>query len=114
VALPGHEDWVRGLSFRPARGHLSSLTLASGSADSTIRLWNIKPVSATKGTKSESQGIISDEMLESFEASFKDSADTDDSDKRLSMKRYRITTRQANGMYVVQHMNIICPINTLR
>jgi hypothetical protein len=53
-------------------------------------------------------------MLESFEASFKDSTDTDDSDKRLSMKRYRITTRQANGMYVVQHMNIICPINTLR
>src|ERR1700743_837670 len=42
VSLPGHEDWVKALCFRHPDQPCDPLILASGSQDTTIRLWNIE------------------------------------------------------------------------
>lgn len=41
VSLSGHEDWVKSLAWRESVPDDNLLVLASGSQDSTIRLWNI-------------------------------------------------------------------------
>jgi WD40 repeat protein len=42
--LSGHEDWVRSLAFRAKSADDTILILASGSQDTTIRLWKIECV----------------------------------------------------------------------
>jgi elongator complex protein 2 len=90
ASLPGHEDWIRSLAFNPATEE--SLVLASGSQDSTIRLWNIEPFE-NSSQKKTSSNHVPDDLLDAFEASLGDLGDTEEGGRQISLKRHLVTVR---------------------
>ncbi|VDC06903.1 unnamed protein product [Peniophora sp. CBMAI 1063] len=84
TSLPGHEDWIRALSFLSPTSPTAPLILASGSQDATIRLWNIEPLSATK----VEAHATSDELLDAFEASLGETGERDEGGRQITLKRH--------------------------
>lgn len=99
ASLPGHEDWIRALSFYTPRVEGEPLVLASGSQDSTIRLWNIEPIAkAPSRDVSAADGGLTDELLDAFEASLGDLADADEGGRQISLKRHILTVKSTDGV----------------
>ncbi|KAI0347302.1 WD40 repeat-like protein [Trametopsis cervina] len=98
ASLSGHEDWVKTLAFRQLELEDENvLVLASGSQDSTIRLWNIEPYykqTAASATY-ESVNALSDDLLDAFEASLGDLADAEEGGRQISLKRHVLTVRNS-------------------
>nr|GAT54077.1 predicted protein [Mycena chlorophos] len=92
AVLQGHEDWVKCLAFNHERD--STLVLASGSQDATIRLWKIEPL-AKQATSSESQSSdpLSDALLDAFEASLGELGDAEEGGRQISLKRHVLTVK---------------------
>ncbi|KAM5535687.1 hypothetical protein V8D89_010674 [Ganoderma adspersum] len=97
ATLPGHEDWVKCLAFKPTDTELDSLILASGSQDATIRLWNIEPFSRSALGASGSSAGETDDLLDAFEASLVNLADTEDGGRSISLKRHVLTVKSPSG-----------------
>ncbi|KAI0751417.1 WD40 repeat-like protein [Daedaleopsis nitida] len=94
ASLPGHEDWVKCLAFKPTDQEGDALVLASGSQDATIRLWNIEPFthsSTLAATGSTSDGV-EDDLLDAFEASLVNLEDSEDGGRSISLKRHILTS----------------------
>ncbi|KAK7049584.1 Elongator subunit elp2 [Paramarasmius palmivorus] len=94
VVLTGHDDWVKSLSFSPLSSG-TTLVLASGSQDGTIRLWNVEPYK--KNTRSENAGTLSDELLDAFEESLGDFADVEEGGRQVSLKRHILSVKNDQG-----------------
>ncbi|TCD71349.1 hypothetical protein EIP91_011120 [Steccherinum ochraceum] len=88
ATLSGHEDWVKALAFRPLDGRTDCLTLASGSQDGTIRLWNIEP-----RAKSAPSGATQDDLLDTFEEALGDLTDAEEGGRQISLKRHIVTIK---------------------
>ncbi|TBU48448.1 WD40 repeat-like protein [Dichomitus squalens] len=97
AALPGHEDWVKCLAFKPPGSGAGPLVLSSGSQDATVRLWNIEPFSRTALGASGSTSGKTDDLLDAFEASLVNLEDTEDSGRSISLKRHILTVKSAAG-----------------
>ncbi|KAI0080733.1 WD40 repeat-like protein [Panus rudis PR-1116 ss-1] len=99
ATLSGHEDWVKCLAFCPRTGD-EALVLASGSQDGTIRLWNIELYTKHKASQdSATEGELSDELLDAFEASLGDLADAEEGGRQISLKRHILTVKaNSNAM----------------
>ncbi|KAK0206472.1 WD40-repeat-containing domain protein [Desarmillaria ectypa] len=96
AVLSGHDDWVRCLAFRPSFQETEPLVLASGSQDTTIRLWNIEPYKRdTEKSSSTSVDALSDELLDAFEASLGELADAEEGGRQISLKRHILTVKTA-------------------
>ena len=99
--LSGHEDWVRSLAFRvsASEGNYEALTLASGSQDGTIRLWNVEAFSNDTAKRSQKQAYknandpLSDDLLDAFEASLCDLPDAEEGGRQISLKRHILTVK---------------------
>ena len=78
-----------------------SLTLASGSQDGNIRLWNIEQIDTEKG-QSGANGSLSDELLDSFEASLGDIAESEEGGRQISLKRHVFAVKSDSGRYVLK------------
>jgi len=88
ASLPGHEDWVKCLTFQPPRAKGDPLILASGSQDATIRLWNIEPFELDSATEG------GDELLDAFEASLGD-MDSGEGGRQISLKRHIVSVKDS-------------------
>ncbi|KAI0699397.1 WD40 repeat-like protein [Cytidiella melzeri] len=100
VSLSGHEDWVKSLAFRQSSGDDENLlVLASGSQDSTIRLWNIEPHDKHNPSilTGQSAPSLNDDLLDAFEASLGDLADAEEGGRQISLKRHIITVRSSES-----------------
>ncbi|EJF62930.1 WD40 repeat-like protein [Dichomitus squalens LYAD-421 SS1] len=97
AALPGHEDWVKCLAFKPPGSDAGPLVLSSGSQDATVRLWNIEPFSQTALSASESTSGETDDLLDAFEASLVNLEDAEDGGRSISLKRHILTVKSAPG-----------------
>lgn len=101
AVLSGHEDWIRSLAFRvpPYKVDHEPLILASGSQDGTIRLWNIEPFSKDTPKRVQNQAdtyadeLLSDELLDDFEASLGDLTDAEEGGRQISLKRHVLTVK---------------------
>jgi elongator complex protein 2 len=78
------------------------LVLASGSQDSTIRLWNIETYSKQNSNETTEQpsNALSDDLLDAFEASLGDLADAEEGGRQISLKRHIITVKSTQGRCV--------------
>ncbi|KAH9062064.1 WD40 repeat-like protein [Lactarius vividus] len=94
ATIPGHEDWVRSISFRPPTSPSEPLVLASGSQDANIRLWNIEAISQSTPTDNES-GTLSDELLDTFEASLGGIDDGEEGGRQISLKKHLLSVKTA-------------------
>ncbi|KAL5487931.1 ELP2_1 [Sanghuangporus weigelae] len=97
ASLPGHEDWVKSLAFQYDIASPSTLTLASGSQDGTIRLWNIEPVAKKLLSMDQQSNILTDDLLDSFEASLGDFGEGEEGGRQISMKRHVFATKSKDG-----------------
>jgi elongator complex protein 2 len=95
AVLSGHEDWVKSLAFRFSGPNDPSVILASGSQDATIRLWTIDPFRKQDPATPGSTGAPSDDLLDHFEASLGDIADSDEGGRQISLKRHILTVKAA-------------------
>ncbi|PFH51457.1 hypothetical protein AMATHDRAFT_142786 [Amanita thiersii Skay4041] len=93
ASLAGHEDWVRSLVFRSPLTEGQPLILASGSQDATIRLWNIEKYARDLSQQFTTSGELSDELLDTFEASLGDIGDAEEGGRQISLKRHILTIR---------------------
>ncbi|THH12633.1 hypothetical protein EW146_g7516 [Bondarzewia mesenterica] len=96
ATLPGHEDWVRSLSFRPSSSPSEPLVLASGSQDATIRLWNVEPVKKVEPQVRSATDVLSDELLDAFEASLGELTDAEEGGRQISLKKHVLTVKNGN------------------
>ncbi|RPD61869.1 WD40 repeat-like protein [Lentinus tigrinus ALCF2SS1-7] len=98
TVLPGHEDWVKCLSFKIPERTGDALILASGSQDAAIRLWNIEPFArSTLSASSSSAGGVTDELLDAFEESLVNLEDSEDGGRSISLKRHILTVKTPEG-----------------
>ena len=95
ATLPGHDEWVQGLSFQVPISPEEPLILASGSQDSTIRLWNIEHWQKQAATTSAMDGL-SDELLDAFEESLGDPR-AEEGGRQISLKRHMFTVKSETG-----------------
>lgn len=76
------------------------MVLASGSQDSTIRLWNIdywkKEVNSSKRNV-PTEAI--DELLDNFEATLGDIGENEEGGKQISLKHHIITVKAGTDRY---------------
>ncbi|KZT12941.1 WD40 repeat-like protein [Laetiporus sulphureus 93-53] len=94
ATLSGHEDWVRSLAFQQSQQNSSTLVLASGSQDATIRLWNVEPFQAKASASSSISDVAtSDELLDAFEASLAELTDAEEGGRQISLKRHILTVK---------------------
>ncbi|KIM46249.1 hypothetical protein M413DRAFT_16963 [Hebeloma cylindrosporum] len=94
ATLSGHEDWIRSLSFKILGREDSPLVLASGSQDSTIRLWNIEPWKKISPTTLQNLPAgPTDELLDNFEASLGDLVDGEEGGRQVSLKHHILTVK---------------------
>lgn len=101
ATLQGHEDWVKTLAFQYDVVRSETLTLASGSQDGTIRLWNIEPYSRERPESSASTSdALSDALLDSFEASLGDMAEGEEGGRQISMKQHILTIKDSDQRYI--------------
>lgn len=89
---------MRALSFRPPRQPGAPLVLASGSQDSTIRLWNIQSYELP----AHSSGIVgtdglNDELLDAFEATLATLEEGEEGGKQITLKRHVLTVKDEAG-----------------
>ncbi|KAF7313748.1 hypothetical protein HMN09_00531900 [Mycena chlorophos] len=92
AVLQGHEDWVKCLAFNLERD--STLILASGSQDATIRLWKIEPLAKqASSSASQSSDPLSDALLDAFEASLGELGDAEEGGRQISLKRHVLTVK---------------------
>lgn len=94
ASLAGHEDWIKGLDFLEPKTPEEPLILASGSQDSTIRLWNIEIwyKQDTSNNNSTQVDILTDDLLDAFEESLGDLGD-EEGGKQISLKRHILTVK---------------------
>ncbi|EPQ59532.1 WD40 repeat-like protein [Gloeophyllum trabeum ATCC 11539] len=97
AVLSGHEDWVRSLDFHLPRSGEQPLILASGSQDSTVRLWNIEVYRAVPKGAGPADSTLSDELLDEFESSLGTLADAEEGDRQISLKRHVLTVKSRDG-----------------
>ncbi|KAL5530306.1 ELP2_1 [Sanghuangporus sanghuang] len=97
ASLPGHEDWVKSLAFQHDIAGPSTLTLASGSQDGTVRLWNIEPVAKKFPSMDQQSNTLTDDLLDSFEASLGDFGEVGEGGRQISMKRHVFATKSKDG-----------------
>ena len=119
VSLAGHEDWVKALDFRNSDVVGDALVLASGSQDTTIRLWNIEPHEKPQKTGNQKNGhALSDDLLDAFEESLGD-LEADEGGRQISLKRHVITVKDESGkcdyptLLIKQFTNITLAIGPL-
>ncbi|TDL29335.1 WD40 repeat-like protein [Rickenella mellea] len=91
ASLPGHEDWVKCLAFANDISGPGISTLASGSQDGTIRLWNIERHAKMQSSSQQTNG--SDDLLDKFEAALGDFAEEEEGGRQISMKRHVIAVK---------------------
>jgi elongator complex protein 2 len=72
------------------------LLLASGSQDSTIRLWNIELVVSSNISK---ESEIGDDLLDAFEASLGDLAGGEGGGRQISLKRHIISVKDTHSRF---------------
>lgn len=89
LSLPGHDDWVRSLSFA-TNVEDNALTLASGSQDGTIRLWQFTSASAKIDAQSSD---TADDLLDAFEASLDEVGDGGEGGRQISLKRHTLSVK---------------------
>ncbi|KAF8231867.1 WD40 repeat-like protein [Tricholoma matsutake] len=100
AALSGHEDWVKGLAFLAPSPGGQALTLASGSQDATIRLWSIESLQKDLSTsRSVATDILSDDLLDTFEASLGDLGENEEGGRQISLKRHILTVKSDQGSF---------------
>lgn len=100
ASLPGHEDWIKTLAFQEDVAGPNSLTLASGSHDATIRLWNIEKYTRKQPEpKGQSESPLVDELLEKIEVEYGHLGEKEENGGQLSMKRHILTVEELNGRY---------------
>ncbi|KAI0254274.1 WD40 repeat-like protein [Lactifluus subvellereus] len=92
ATIPGHEDWVRAICFRPSASSSEPLILASGSQDANIRLWNIEAVTRPASTANNSEAL-SDDLLDAFEASLGELDDGEEGGRQISLKKHILTVK---------------------
>lgn len=93
---------MKTLAFQRCIAGPSILTLASGSQDSTIRLWNIERLVKKKPSSTGQEGdVLNDELLDSFEASLGDLAEGEEGGRQISMKRHIVTVSKKDGRSVL-------------
>ncbi len=112
IALEGHEDWVRCLSFTTyprASAFVDTeddLMLASGSQDAYIRLWRISRVNQNSPTggpstplKSGDGDELNDEMLDEFERRMRGegAAEEEGQGAQLSTKAHALVVDDGSG-----------------
>jgi len=68
------------------------LVFASGSQDSTIRLWNIEPLNKNTTDPTPSSDLT-DEFLDNFEASLGDLGEGEEGGRQISLKRHILTVK---------------------
>ncbi|KAJ7507735.1 WD40-repeat-containing domain protein [Mycena galericulata] len=95
AVLAGHEDWVRSLAIPSS--------LASGSQDATIRLWQIEAFTRYNDSASVEDrppDALSDDLLDAFEASLGELAEAEEGGRQISLKRHILTVKsdQANSV----------------
>ncbi|KAI0269264.1 WD40 repeat-like protein [Gloeopeniophorella convolvens] len=90
--IPGHEDWVRALCFRAPISPSEPLILASGSQDTNIRLWNIEAVTRAVSTTASSE-VLSDELLDAFEASLGEVGEGEEGGRQISLKKHVLNVK---------------------
>ncbi|RDB22595.1 putative elongator complex protein 2 [Hypsizygus marmoreus] len=96
--LSGHEDWVKCLDFSIPASEGQPLILASGSQDSTIRLWTIEHWSKDpRPQQTHSAENLSDELLDAFEASLGDVGEAEEGGRQISLKRHILTVKSDQG-----------------
>ena len=100
ASLPGHEDWVKSLSFQEDVAGPSVLTLASASQDGTIRLWNIEKITRNDNPRRKEAECLTDDLLDTFEATLGGTADGEEGGKQISMKRHVLIVKGGNGRSV--------------
>ncbi|CCA67278.1 related to ELP2-29 kDa subunit of elongator and elongating RNA polymerase II holoenzyme [Serendipita indica DSM 11827] len=99
AVLQGHEDWIKALDFSllyTAEDGISYITLASGSQDGTIRLWDIRqaPEAVDKPTK----GDLDDQLLDAFEASLGE-VGAEETGRQISMKQHIVKVTDGERAY---------------
>ncbi|KZW03964.1 WD40 repeat-like protein [Exidia glandulosa HHB12029] len=100
LSLPGHDDWVRSLSFSHSiNPHGQTLSLASGSQDGTIRLWQFASASTKPQTGLED---AADDLLDAFEASLDEVGD--EGGRQISLKRHTLGVKAADGSTKTYHV----------
>ena len=67
--------------------------LASGSQDSTIRLWRIEPYVKKCFANDFHAKVLNDELLDEFEASLGEIIDPTEGGKQISLKNYILTVK---------------------
>ncbi|THH12348.1 hypothetical protein EW145_g55 [Phellinidium pouzarii] len=101
ASLSGHEDWVKSLAFQKGIAGSSVLTLASGSQDGTIRLWNIERlVKKKEKSLGEASDALSDELLDSFEAALGDIAEGEEGGRQISTRSHVLTIGSKEGSMI--------------
>lgn len=98
--LTGHEDWVKALDFLEPIAEGQPLILASGSQDATIRLWSIEPWNRESSSSQNHQSeVLSDDLLDAFEASLGDVGEAEEGGRQISLKRHILTVKLEQGRY---------------
>lgn len=92
ATLSGHEDWIRSLAFTESLEKGQPLILASGSQDTTVRLWNIEPRQKILAPSTTLENH-NDNLLDSFEASLGDIGENEEGGKQISLKRHVLTVK---------------------
>ncbi|QRV90853.1 elongator complex protein 2 [Ceratobasidium sp. AG-Ba] len=93
LSLEGHEDWIRSLAFSPVSPD-NAIVLASGSQDSYIRLWTVKP-SVPKAVDATSTDPT-DDLLDAFERSLNE-VGSDEPGRQLSTREHIFSARGPDG-----------------
>lgn len=93
---------MKSLAFQHNIAGPSTLILASGSQDGTIRLWSVEPVTKKAASSDESSAALTDELLDSFEASLGDVGEGEEGGRQISMKRHIFSTKNKDGRYATQ------------
>ncbi|KAJ7638755.1 WD40-repeat-containing domain protein [Roridomyces roridus] len=102
AVLSGHEDWVRCLAFQNPPFTDEPLVLASGSQDSTIRLWRIEAFTKFNNPNPSDPptDALSDDLLDAFEASLGDLADAEEGGRQISLKHHILTVKSNQAKYI--------------
>lgn len=94
---------MKSLTFRETSSGADLLVLASGSQDSTIRLWNIEPLQ--KEPANSVHGNVSnppsDALLDAFEASLGELTDVEEGGRQISLKRHVLSVKSTEGRFVM-------------